>query len=111
MDLKIIPNTNMLLKVDQFKGFSNQINVDELVINSTSGCNCNNYNNLAWKQCSLISNDFLFTSQTAFIYSYLSTKYGVFSSKFKGDMHDNLTHVLVPCCHAYLSVQNNLLLH
>ena len=43
MDLKIFPNGNMLLKVDQFKGFSNWNNVDKLVINGTSGCNCNNY--------------------------------------------------------------------
>ena len=54
-----LPNTNniMLLKVDHFEGFSNRSNVDELVINSTSGCNCNNHklnNNVAWKQCSLI---------------------------------------------------------
>ena len=33
------PNTAVLLKVDRFEGFSNQSNVDELVINSTSGCN------------------------------------------------------------------------
>ena len=33
----------MLLKVDCFEGFSNQNNVDELVINSTSGCNYKNY--------------------------------------------------------------------
>ena len=34
----------------RFEGFSNQSNVDELVINNVSGCNCNNYkfnNNLA----------------------------------------------------------------
>ena len=43
MDLKIFPNINILLKVDRFEGFSNQSNVDELVINSTSGCNCKNY--------------------------------------------------------------------
>ena len=29
--------------MDQFKGFSNWSNVDELVINSMSGCNCKNY--------------------------------------------------------------------
>ena len=40
MDLN---NTIMLLKMDHFKGFSNKSNVDELVINSTSGCNCKNY--------------------------------------------------------------------
>ena len=34
-DLKIFPNTIMLLKVDRFEGFSNQSNTDELVINST----------------------------------------------------------------------------
>ena len=38
MDMKIFPNTIMLLKVDHFEGFSNWSNVDELVINSTSGC-------------------------------------------------------------------------
>ena len=43
MDLKIFPKTIMLLKVDCFEGFSNQNNIDELVINSTSGCNYNNY--------------------------------------------------------------------
>ena len=32
-------NTIMLLKVDHFEGFSNQSNIDKLVINSTSGCN------------------------------------------------------------------------
>ena len=43
MDLKIFSNINMLLKVDHFKRFSNQSNIDELVINSMSACNCNNY--------------------------------------------------------------------
>ena len=43
MDLKIFPNTIVLLKVDRFKGFSNQNNVEELVINSMSGCNYKNY--------------------------------------------------------------------
>ena len=43
MDLKTFPNTIMLLKVGCFEGFSNRSNVDELVINSMSGCNCNNY--------------------------------------------------------------------
>ena len=33
----------MLLKVDHFEGFSNWSYVDELVINSTSGCNYKNY--------------------------------------------------------------------
>ena len=40
----------MLLKVDHFEGLSNWSNVDELVINNTSGSNGNNYkfnNNLA----------------------------------------------------------------
>ena len=41
MDLKIIPNTIVLLKVDRFKGFLNRSNVDKLVINSMSGCNYN----------------------------------------------------------------------
>ena len=39
MDLKIFPNNIMLLKVDRFEGFSNRTNVDELMINSMSGCN------------------------------------------------------------------------
>ena len=39
MDLKIFPNNIMLLKVDCFEGFLNRSNVDELVINSMSGCN------------------------------------------------------------------------
>ena len=43
MDLKNFCNTIMLLKDDHFEGFSNQSNVDELVISCTSGCNCNNY--------------------------------------------------------------------
>ena len=43
MDLKFFPNTNMLLKANNFEGFSNQTNVDELVISSKCGCNCNNY--------------------------------------------------------------------
>ena len=68
MDLKNFPNIIMLLKVDRFEGFLSQSNVDELVINSTSGCNCKNYklnnnnykhnNNLAWKQYSLILRTF-----------------------------------------------------
>ena len=36
-------NINMLLKVDYFKRFSNQSNIDKLMINSMIGCNCNNY--------------------------------------------------------------------
>ena len=36
-------HTIMLLKVNQFEGFSNKSNVDELVINSMSGCNYKNY--------------------------------------------------------------------
>ena len=43
MDLKIFLNIIVLLKVDRFKGFSNRSNVDELVINSMSGCNYKNY--------------------------------------------------------------------
>ena len=45
------PNTNMLLKVNQFEGFLNWSNNDEFVINSMSGCNCNNYklNNINYK--------------------------------------------------------------
>ena len=43
MDLKIFPYTKVLLKVDRFKGFLNWSNVDELVINSMSGCNYKNY--------------------------------------------------------------------
>ena len=38
MDLKIFPNTMVLLKVGCFKSFSNRSNVDELVINSMCGC-------------------------------------------------------------------------
>ena len=51
MDLKFFPNTIMLLKVDLFEGFSNRSNVDELVINSTSGCNCNNYKLIVQLKC------------------------------------------------------------
>ena len=43
MDLKIFPNTIMLLKVNHFERFSNQCKIDELVINSSSGCNYKNY--------------------------------------------------------------------
>ena len=43
MDLKIFPNTTKLLKVDHCKGFLIRSNVDELVINSMSGCNYKNY--------------------------------------------------------------------
>ena len=43
MNLKIFPKTIVLLKVDCFKGFSNQSNVDKWVINSMSGCNYKNY--------------------------------------------------------------------
>ena len=43
MDLKIFPNTIVLLKVDRFKGFSNRSKVVKLVINSMSGCNYKNY--------------------------------------------------------------------
>ena len=43
MDLKIFPNTIVLLKVDRFKGFLNRSKVDKLVINSMSGCNYKNY--------------------------------------------------------------------
>ena len=43
MDLKFFPNNIMLLKVDRFEGFLNWTNVDELVINSMSGCNYKNY--------------------------------------------------------------------
>ena len=51
MDLKTFLNTIMLLKVDYFEGFSNQSKVDELVINSMSGCNCksNKLNNNNYK--------------------------------------------------------------
>ena len=34
---------NAIKKVDRFEGFLNRSNVDELVINSTSGCNYKNY--------------------------------------------------------------------
>ena len=64
IDLKNFPNTIMLLKADYFEGFTNCSNVDELVINSTSGRNCSNYklnnnnyklnNNLAWKNSALL---------------------------------------------------------
>ena len=43
MEPKIFPDTNMLLKMDRFEGFSNQSNIDELVINNTNGYNCNKY--------------------------------------------------------------------
>ena len=49
MDLKIFLNTIVLLKVDRCKGFINQSNVDELVINSMSGCN--------YKNCKLNNNN------------------------------------------------------
>ena len=43
MDLKIFPNTIVLLKVDHFKGFLNHSNIDKLVINSMSECIYKNY--------------------------------------------------------------------
>ena len=43
MDLKIFLNTIVLLKVNCFKEFLNQSNIDELVINSMSGYNYKNY--------------------------------------------------------------------
>ena len=44
MDLKNFPSTNMLLKVDCFEGFLNWPgNINELVINNTTGCKYNNY--------------------------------------------------------------------
>ena len=49
MDLKIFPNTIMLLKVDYFEGFSNQHKVNELVINNMSGCNYIKITNLLIK--------------------------------------------------------------
>ena len=108
IDLKTFPNTIMLLKVDHFKKFLSWSNVDELVINSTTGCNCNNYKNLIMTitnliitQCFLILSTF---SQIPFTYSYLSRKYGVFPSTFKGDMHDSLKHIIMLCYHAHLSV-------
>ena len=121
MDLKNFHNIIMLLKAGRFEAFSYQSNNDELVINSMSGCNCNNCklnnnnykltNNLAWKQCSLTLSTIWFKSQIPFTYSYLSTKFVVFPIKSKGDMHDSLKHVLMLCCQSYLSIWNNLLLH
>ena len=52
MNLKIFPNTIKLLKVDCFEGFLNHTNTDELVINSTSGCNYKSYK-LINKYCKL----------------------------------------------------------
>ena len=43
MDVKIFLNTIMLLKVNRFEGFQIGVNADELVINSMSVRNCNNY--------------------------------------------------------------------
>ena len=57
-DLKIFSNTNILLKVDHFKGFSNQSNVDKLVINSMSGCNR--------KYCKLNNKDYKFNNNLVF---------------------------------------------
>ena len=37
-----------VIKSELFEGFSNHSNVDEFVINSTSGCNCNNYKLNSW---------------------------------------------------------------
>ena len=89
----MLTNTNMLLKVSHFEGSSNRSNVDELVINSTSGCNCNNYK----LDNNLISGVLLFQTQfrlqIAFTYNYLYTKFGVLSSKFNGDVCDSLKHI------------------
>ena len=61
MDLKIFPNTIMLLKVDSFEEFSNQTNIDELVINSTSGCN--------YKNNKLINKNYKLNNSSVFSYS------------------------------------------
>ena len=55
MDPKNFPNAIVLLKADHVEGFLNRSNVDELVINSTSECNCKNYkfNNNNYKLNSL----------------------------------------------------------
>ena len=47
----------MLLKVDCFEEFSNQSNIDELVINSMGGCNCEN--------CKLNNNNYKLNSNLA----------------------------------------------
>ena len=57
MDLKNFPNTIMLLKVDCFESFSNQTNVDKLVINSTSDCN--------YKNCKLINKNYKLNNSLA----------------------------------------------
>ena len=57
MDLKIFPNTIVLLKVHCFKGFSNQSNIDKLVINSMSGCN--------YKNCELINKNYKLNNSLA----------------------------------------------
>ena len=56
MDLKIFPDNIVLLQVDRFNRFLNRSNVDELVINSKSGCNYKNYklNNNNYKLNKLI---------------------------------------------------------
>ena len=61
MDLKNFPNTIMLLKVDNFEGFSNRSNIDELVINNTSGCNYKNYK--------LNNNNYKLNNSSVFSYS------------------------------------------
>ena len=53
----IIIAMDLLLKVDCFKGFSNLTNVDELVINSTSGC--------TYKNCKLINKNYKLNNSLA----------------------------------------------
>ena len=70
----------MLLKVDRFEGFSNQSNIDELVINSISGRNC--------KNCKLYNNNYKLNNnvrsmKTVFSYSeyfpnYVGQKYPLY---------------------------------
>ena len=51
------PNNIMLLKVNRFEGFSNWTNVDELMINSMSGCNL--------KNCKLNNNNYKLNNNLA----------------------------------------------
>ena len=66
MDLKFFPNTIVLLKVDNFKGFSNRSKVDELVINTMSGCN--------YKNCKLNNNNYNLKNSLARKQSFLTLR-------------------------------------
>ena len=117
MDLKIFPNNIILLKVDRFEGFSNRSNVDELVINSMSGCN----QKIAYLIITITNLTTLHENSVLlfWVLSNLEHKYPFhiaiclqnlvhFQLHLREIMHDSLKHVITLCYHSYLSIWNNL---